>query len=44
MEAEFLELVADRSDRGDIELQPDPLADELGPVEHFRHYPGQPLK
>jgi hypothetical protein len=44
MEAELLEFVADRFDRGDIELQPDPFADDLGLLEHFRHFPAQPLK
>ena len=44
MEAEFLQFVADRLDRGDIELQPDPVADDLGLLEHFRHFPAQPLK
>ena len=44
MEAEFPELVADRLDRRDIELKPDPFADNLGLLEHFRHFPPQPLK
>jgi len=43
MEAELLEFVADRFDRGDVELQPDPFADDLGLLEHFRHFPAQPL-
>jgi hypothetical protein len=42
MEAELLEFVADRSGRGEIELQPDPLADDLGLLEHLRHFPAQP--
>jgi len=44
MEAEFLELVADRFDWRDIEFQPDPFADNLGLLEHFRHFPPPPLK
>jgi len=44
MEAELLEFVADRFDRGDIELQPDPFADDLGLLEHLWHFPTQPLK
>ena len=44
MEAELPEFLADRSDRGDIELQPDPYADDLGLREHFRHFPAEPLK
>jgi len=44
MEAESLEFVADRFDRGDIELQPYPFADDLGLPEQLRHFPAQPLK
>jgi hypothetical protein len=39
MEAKFLQFVADRFDRGDIEFQPHPSSDNQRRLEHFGHFP-----
>jgi len=44
METKLLEFLTDRLDRGNVELQPYAFADNLGLLEHFRHFPAQPLK
>jgi hypothetical protein len=44
METKLPELFADWLHWRHIELQPYPFADNLGLLEHFRHFLTQPLK